>query len=536
MPDTAAESSGGSRVVLAMTAICMMVVGFNTTAVATILPYLKAEFDLTPSGLQWVMAIYTVASATLVTIVSRLGDITGKMGVFFFGMIVFACGSASVLFSQNAAMLLIGRGAQGAGAAALFGTSLSLLTAATPEEQRASVTGVWGAIVGLAIGVGPIVGGSFANFLSWRGVFATDLVLLAIAFVIGLQVSRRNYVPDTRLQGAKFDTAGAIAIVLLLGPLSFALSNGEARGWDNALTIVPLGVAALAAVGLVYTSRRSDDPLVEFRYFRHPRYLMAATGMFFVGFALFCFFIYFNVFVQSPDAFGYSPVEAGVAILPLSLSMFVISVTAPRLLAPYSFQWPVTVAMGLMACGFLLLTTTSNIDSYAEIWWKLIIVGVGIGICFSLLPRLGLRLLPDEHVGQGSGVINTFLYFGATMGSVVGGLAASLTIRSGLSEAIAALPDGSAQRGDLARALTHGTATQVEQLIAGLDPSTGSTLAKALRDLQDNAFDAAMLMAAIAACIGLVIALLLLRGPVPPLHDAAELTKPKDQKPGKAGA
>ncbi len=517
-----------ARIVLAMTAICMMVVGFNTTAVATILPNLKAEFDLTPSGLQWVMAIYTVTSATLVTIVSRLGDITGKMGVFFFGMIVFAIGSASVLFSQDTAMLLFGRGAQGAGAAALFGTSLSLLTAATPEEQRAGVTGAWGAIVGLAIGVGPIVGGAFGHYVSWRAVFATDLLLLAAAFAIGLHVSKQKYVPDTRLAGARFDYPGALAIVLFLGPLSFALSNGESNGWGTPLTLVPLGIAAVATLGLAYASGRSDDPLVELRYFRHPRYFMAASGMFVTGFTLFCFFVYFNTFVQSPDAFGYSSVGAGLAIMPLSLSMFVVSVTAPRFLAPYSFQWPVAIGLGAMACGFLLLMTTNNTTQYSEIWWKLLIVGIGMGICFSLLPRLGLRLLPEEHMGQGSGVINAFLYFGATLGAVVGGLAEAITVRRGLSEVINALPAGSTQREDLAHALAHGTPSQIQQLIAGLDPDTSAALAKALRDLQDNAFDSAMVVAAIAALVGMGLALVLLRGPVPPVHSAAELAHRKD--------
>ncbi|WP_170756529.1 MFS transporter [Ruegeria lacuscaerulensis] len=513
-----------ARVVLAMTAICMMVVGFNTTAVATILPNLKAEFDLTPAELQWVMATYTVASASLVTIVSRLGDITGKMGVFFFGMIVFALGSATVLFAHDGAMLLSGRAAQGAGAAALFGTSLSLLTAATPEDQRASVTGAWGAIVGLAIGVGPILGGAFAHYISWRAVFATDLILLAGAFAIGLTVSRRGYVPDTRLAGARFDYVGASAVLLFLGPLSFALSNGESAGWDTPSTLVPLAVSAFAMVCIVIASRRSQDPLIELRYFRHPRYFMAAAGMFLTGFTLFGFFVYFNTFVQSPDAFGYTSVEAGLAIMPLSLSMFVISVTAPRFLAPYSFQWPVAIGLGLMAVGFLSLTATTNTTQYAEIWWKLMIVGIGLGICFSLLPRLGLRLLPERHVGQGSGVINACLYFGATLGAVVCGLAEALTTRKGLSEVINALPVGSAPREDLAHALTHGSPSQIQQILADLKPNAGSALAKALRDLQDNAFDSAMVFTAMAALLGMALALLLLRGPIPPLHSAADLT------------
>lgn len=515
----------GAHVVLAMTAICMMVVGFNTTAVATILPNLKAEFDLTPSALQWVMALYTVVSATLVTIVSRLGDITGKMGVFFFGMIVFATGSGFAMLAQDTVMLLIGRGAQGAGAAALFGTSLSILTAATPDEERASVTGAWGAIVGLAIGVGPIVGGAFAHYISWRGVFAIDLVLLIAAFVIGLRVSRSGYVPDTRLAGTRFDYPGAIAMILLLGPLSFALSNGESQGWDTRLTLIPICISAVAVLALVITSRRSADPLIELRYFRHPRYLMAAVGMFFTGFTLFSFFVYFNTFVQSPDTFRYSAIGAGLSILPLSASMFVVSVIAPRFLAPYSFQWPVILGMGFMACGFLLLTTTTNTTDYSELWWKLVIIGIGLGIGFSLLPRLALRLLPEEHVGQGSGVVNAFLYFGATLGAVIGGLAESITIRWGLSEVINALPAGSTQRADLAHALTHGTPSQVQQLLAGLDPDTGATLAHALRDLQDNAFNSVMFVAALAALAAMLLAILLLRGPVPPVHSAVELTR-----------
>ena len=313
--------------------------------------------------------------------------------------------------------------------------------------------------------------------------------------------------------------------MLLLGPLAFALSHSETHGWTDTLTLGPLVVSVFAAVALVLTARRSDDPLLELRYFKHPRYVMAAAGMFIAGFSLFCFYVYFNVFVQSPDTFGYRAVHAGLAILPTSISMFIVSVLAPRLLAPHNFRWPLVFAMAAMAVGFSLLSTTSNVDSFSDIWWKLIIVGVGVGLCFALLPRLGLRLLPDEHAGQGSGVINTCLYFGATLGVVLGGVAEAVTRRSGLSEVIAALPHGSTQRADLAHALTHGSPSQVEQLLASLDPQSGAALAQALRDLQDNAFDSTMLLATVAATVGLLLALWLLRGPVPPVHDATKFTQ-----------
>ena len=212
-----APHESGTRLVFAMTAICMVVVGYNTTAVVTILPNLRTEFDLTPAEMQWVMAVYTVASATLVPILGRLGDITGKMRVFFFGMVVFALGSFAAIVAPNSEVLLLGRGGQGAGAAALFGTSLSVLSAATPESQRTKVVGAWGAMVGLDISLGPIVGGAFNDFLNWRGIFVTDIVLLSIAFLIGLNVNKRGYVPEHRLPGAKLDYASAIALLLFLG-------------------------------------------------------------------------------------------------------------------------------------------------------------------------------------------------------------------------------------------------------------------------------------------------------------------------------
>ncbi|MEM8632237.1 MAG: MFS transporter [Pseudomonadota bacterium] len=515
----------GATTVLVLTAICMMVVGFNTTAVATVLPNLKSDLDLTPSQLQWVMAVYTVVSATLVLVLSRLGDISGKLGIFILGMVIFAIGSTAVMLATGPVTLLAGRGAQGAGAAALFGTSLSLLTAATPEPRRAGVVGIWGAIVGLAMSLGPIVGGAFAHFLNWRGIFALDLALLGIAFILALSVRRRHLVPDTQMPGARLDLPGALAILLLLGPLSFALSNGESQGWLKAMTLGPMVIAVLAFGGLIYTARRSTDPLIELRYFRHPRYVMAAAGMGLTGFALFCFFVFFSIFVQSPDALAFSPIVAGFALLPLSASLFFVSIIAPRVLAPYNFRWPICIGMAAMAIGFILLATTDNTTAYGQIWWKLVIVGCGIGICFSLFPRLGMRLLPDQHSGQGSGVINTCLYFGATLGAVLGGLAVAITTRAGLSKVIAALPAGASARPELSRALAHGSPSDIQQILSGLDPGTSKALAEALRDLQDNAFDSAVFLAAAASAIGCALTFWLMRGPVPPVKDATRFTE-----------
>jgi EmrB/QacA subfamily drug resistance transporter len=519
----AKEDMSGVWLVLTMASICMTVVAYNTTAVITALPNLKADFDLRPTTLQWVMSLYTITAATLVPILGRLGDLFGKMNVFVFGMLVFAIGSAIVAVSWNGGILLVGRFGQGVGAATLFGTSLAVLSSATPESHRSFVVGFWGAMIGLGMSLGPIIGGLFADFISWRGIFVCDLILLAISFYIAMRVIKAGYVPRPQSDKVKVDYAGGIALIFVLGPLAFALNNGSELGWTSAPTLIAFAITILAAILFVMVERRVAEPLIQLNYFRHRRYLAATLGMFFASIVLLGFLYYFSLFVQSPDTLDMSPVIAGAAVLPASSVMFVLSVTAPRVLAPYSYRWPIAIGMACYAIAGFLLYDTSNGSSYAEIWWKLLILGLGFGLTIPLLPRIGLRVLPEEHSGQGSGVINTYLYFGATMGIVLGGLATALTVRATVWEVVDALPVATSQHQALVTTVAQGSAIEVQEMLATLGADASAALRSALRAVRDDAFDNVMLVCAVSGLIGLALVLWLMRGPVPPTHDAARL-------------
>jgi EmrB/QacA subfamily drug resistance transporter len=519
------EDLHGTWLVLIMASIGMTVVAYNTTAVITIMPNLQAEFDLRPTTLQWVMTIYTVAAATLVPVMGRLGDQVGKMRVYLSGIVLFALGALLVAVASNAFVLLAGRLGQGIGAASLFGTSLAVLSAATPESHRSFVLGFWGAMMALGMSLGPIIGGSFAELISWRGIFVSDLALSAVCLAIAIRVARAGYVPDARIAGARFDYAGAVALVLLLGPLAYALTHGESQGWTDAATVVPLGVALAAAIAFWLIEHRVREPLIHLGYFRHPQFLTSTAGVLIAGFLLLGFLVYFNLFVQSPDTLALSPVLAGAALLPLTVVMFVLSVTAPHILAPHSFHWPVTLGMTCLAVACLLLYGTSNTSTYASIWWKLIMLGVGFGLTTPLLPRVGLRLLPEEHTGQGSGVINTCLYFGGSLGVVACGLVAALTVGGRVDAVVEALPAELPDRDAVAASLTHGSPNEVQQTLFTLAPAAGSALQETLRGVQDDIFDAVMLACALMALVGALLAGFLLRGPVPPPHSAAGLAR-----------
>jgi MFS family permease len=515
----------GTWLVLIMASIGMTVIAYNTTAVITIMPDLQAEFDLRPTTLQWVMTIYTISAAALVPIMGRLGDQVGKMPVYMSGIALFALGALTVALAGDAFVLLAGRLGQGIGAASLFGTSLAVLSAATPESQRSFVMGFWGAMMALGMSLGPIIGGSFAELISWRGIFVSDLVLSAICLALAIRVARAGYVPHTRIAGTRFDYAGAVALALLLGMSAYALTNGQSQGWTSPATFVPLAVAVAAAVAFWMIERRVREPLIHLGYFRHPRFLMSAVGVLIAGFLLLGFLVYFNLFVQSPDTLALSPVLAGAALLPLTAVMFAFSVSAPRLLAPYSFHWPVTLGMACLTIACLLLYGTSNTSTYASIWWKLIILGVGFGLTTPLLPRVGLRLLPEEHTGQGSGVINTCLYFGGSLGVVTCGLVAALTVHAHIAAVVDALPADLPDRAAVLASLAHGSPNEVQQTLFTLDAPTGSALQQTLREVQDDIFDAVMLACALVALLGGLLAGWLLRGPVPPPHSAAGLAR-----------
>jgi hypothetical protein len=180
--------------------------------------------------------------------------------------------------------------------------------------------------------------------------------------------------------------------------------------------------------------------------------------------------------------------------------------------------------MSALALGCFLLAETGADSTYGELWWKLVLCGIGFGLTMPLLPRAGLRVLPDEHAGQGSGMINTCLYFGASLGVVLGGIVSALTIRAHIGAVLDALPKDSSRREALAATLAHGSDAEIEQALASLDSATGAALRTALRALHDDAFDHTMLALAVVGVVGAVLAAWLLRGPAPALHSAGSPT------------
>ncbi|MGI9492107.1 MAG: MFS transporter [Geminicoccaceae bacterium] len=517
MAQTTVSAARGAESWLVVTAACIstFVVAYNSTAILTALPAIKSDLDMDAEGLQWVMNGYMLASAVLVAVMGRFADIFGKMRMYMIGLGIFSVGSIAIIFSDSTWLMLLGRTGQGVGAAAIFSTAVALITVASPEEKRAQALGLWAGMVAFGFGVGPLIGGIFTDSVGWRGIFAVDLLLLAVTALLCLRIERLGLVDRDVDPSIRIDYWGVALLVATLGSFVYGLTNGHQAGWTSPETLSLFAIAIAGAIGLAFSERRAVEPLINFSFFRSPRYSASAIGMFLTGFVLIGVLYYYNLFVQSPGALNYTAVQAGLSLLPCSITMFVLSITVPKLLAPYSFHWPVAIGMILMAIGFWLLHFTTNTSDYASIWWKLLVIGLGLGLTFALLPRVGLRGLPDKDAGQGSGVINTCLYLGACVGTAAGGIVTARIRHDAVLSVIEKLHTGISDPDELETLLAHGSESEVKQALAKFNPEDAEKIRETIQSVLDDSFAGVMDLLAVTALLGAIICFFLIRGTVP---------------------
>ncbi|MEM8743334.1 MAG: MFS transporter [Pseudomonadota bacterium] len=511
----AAKSSSrileGPLLVLVTACVASFVVAYNNTALMTALPALKSELDMDAVSLQWVMNSYLLAAASLVVVMGRFSDIFGKMRLFLFGVIVFAVSSAALTFAQDTLMMLAFRFIQGIGASSVFSNSAALINVTTPEKERPVAIGIWAGVITFGLGVGPLMGGFLTEVISWRFIFATDVVLLLISLFLAWRLLKLGIVTPQEEKREPVDYFGAAVLTITLATLVYAISHGKTSGWTSPTILAAFAVGIACAVVFYVTEHRTKSPLVHFGLFEIRAYVGATIAMFVVGYILFGCFFFFNLFLQSPNSLHLSAVSAGLAVLPISVPMLLISVFLPKRLERQHFRWAIATGMLLLAIGIGLMSLSTNQTTYAEIWWKFAIIGCGLGLTFPLVPTVGLRDLADNHAGQGAGVINTCLFIGAILGVVVGGLITANVAHEFVANAIQALPDKPTVSVELIHQLAHGSASDIKGALANFSSSDAAQLKTTLADLEDDTFDAVMISMAMMAAIGALASITLMR-------------------------
>ncbi|MCX5597149.1 DHA2 family efflux MFS transporter permease subunit [Streptomyces phaeochromogenes] len=411
-------------VVVALACAGQFLVVLDVSVVNTALPSMRADLGLSAPGLQWVVNTYTIAFAGFMLLGGRAGDLYGRKRMFLIGLALFTLASLAGGLAQEGWQLLAARAVQGLGAAVLAPSTLTILTSAVPEgAARARAIATWTAVGGGGGAAGGLVGGVLVDGLSWRWVLLINVPIGAVVLVGALLWLVEGRAGD----GRRIDLPGALLVTAGLATLAYGIVQTEAEGWTSAETLVPLAAGA-ALIGLfVLVEARTKVPLMPLKLFRLRSVSSANVAMFLCGSAMFCMWFFMTLYAQ--NVLGYSPLDAGLALVPSSLAVIIGSKVAPRLMPVVGPRNVAVLGALVAAAGFGWQSTMTADGAYlTAIMFPGILMMLGAGLSATPLAALATSGAEPGEAGLVSGLINTSRTMGGAIGlSVMSTIAAART-------------------------------------------------------------------------------------------------------------
>ena len=421
----------------ALAALCaiLFLTFLDNTIVSVALADIQTSLNTSVSGLQWIVDGYMLAFAALMLTGGTLGDLFGRKKVMLTGVAIFCAGSIVAAVAPSTSILIAGRVVMGLGAAASEPGTLSLIRHIYPERrERARALGVWAAVSGLALALGPIIGGVLAAGIGWRSIFWFGLGFGALA----LGVAAVTLTESSDPAGRRLDVPGLVTGACAITAATFAVIGGENRGygtwWIDGLFVV----AVVLVVAFVQIERRSPDPVLRLEYFRNPTFTAANVVAFAVNLSVFSVFFFTALYLQLiTDFSGY---EIALVFTSLAVAMIVSGPLAGRWTARVGPRVPMVLGC-LLAGGGLLLTDSqlTATTSVGGLTWPLAIAGLGFGIALVSMTQAVLTLVRPEESGMAASTVNTSRELGGVFGVAVLGAVVNAQLTSGLTEKLAKL-------------------------------------------------------------------------------------------------
>ncbi|WTF07854.1 MFS transporter [Streptomyces sp. NBC_01613] len=422
--------------VVALACAGQFLVVLDVSVVNVALPSMRADLGLSPQGLQWVVNAYAIAFAGFMLLGGRAGDLYGRKRMFLVGLALFTLASLGGGLAQEGGQLLVARAVQGLGAAVLAPSTLTILTSAVPEgAARARAIATWTAVGAGGGAAGGLVGGALVDGLSWRWVLLINVPVGAVV----LAGAARWLAESRNGDGRRLDLPGAVLVTAGLATLAYGISQTEVEGWTAAATLVPLAVGlAMVALFLVVESRTAA-PLMPLGLFRVRAVSSANAAMFLCGSAMFCMWFFMTLYAQ--NVLGYSPLDAGLALVPSSLAVLLGSKAAPRFMPVLGARNVAALGTVVAAVGFGWQSMmTPEGDYLTEIMFPGILMMLGAGLTATPLAALATSGAAPGEAGLVSGLVNTSRTMGGSLGlAVMSTIAAS---RSAGSDTRGALTEG----------------------------------------------------------------------------------------------
>lgn len=395
------------------TSVAAFMVSLDNLVVTMALPSIRASLHASLSELEWAVNAYTLSFAVLLLTGAALGDRFGRRRMFAAGLTLFTVASAAAALAPGVGALVAARAAQGAGAALVLPLSMTLLSAAVPAERRGAALGIWGAVSGLGVAVGPVVGGAVVEGAAWQWIFWLNVPIGVAIVPLVLMTMRESKGPARRL-----DAVGVVLASLGLFGIVLGVVRGNDHGWTSLGVVGPIAIGAVLLAAFVGYERRTSAPMLPMRLFANRSFVAVNIAALFLSFGMFGAIFLLAQSMQLVQ--GYSPLEAGLRTLPWTGMPLLIAPIAGPLADRIGGRPLIVAGLALQAVGLLWLASTLSVGvSYAELVPAFVIAGVGMSLFFVPVGTVVLGSVRPDEQGVASGANNAIRELGGVFGVAV---------------------------------------------------------------------------------------------------------------------
>ncbi|MFD5192860.1 MFS transporter [Streptomyces sp. NPDC058357] len=479
--------------VLAVLSAALFAILLNNSLLNVAIPQIVRSTGASISQIQWIVDAYMLVFAGALLTAGTLGDRYGRKRATLAGTATFGAGSVVALLADGPSQLLVARAVMGLGAAFVMPGTLAILVDVFPAPERARAIGVWGAVSAFSVAAGPVLGGTLVGHFWWGSVFLVNLVPVALVLVAGAVLLPESADPVPRAA----DPVGALLGAGTMAALVYGVIQVSGHGWSSPSVLGALGGSAVAAVAFVAWERRHPHPMMDLALLRKPAFMGAGAGnmLLMVGLAG----TFFVLTQRLQFGLGYSPLKAGLGIMPSAFAVALGSVLSPRLTARHGVRGGVTVGMALAAVGVLVVGVVDG--GYPPVLVGLVLAGIGFGLAMAPATETAMSLVHPDRSGSAAALTDTMQELGNALGVAVVGTVLARRYATGTAD----LP------GTAGRSLHD--ALELADRTGG---RAGTALASAARQAFDHAAAAGLGVAAAVVAAGALLAAFLLPGRTPP--------------------
>jgi EmrB/QacA subfamily drug resistance transporter len=498
---------------LAVVILAVIAIGLDQTVLNVAIPTLQRELGATASELIWMVDAYIVVFAATLLVMGALGDRYGRAKAFYLGLIIFGLSSLGAAYAQTSVQLIVARGIMGVSGALLMTSTLSIVTNVFPREERGRAIGMWAGVSAMGIFLGPVIGGALLENFWWGSVFLINVPLAAVALVAGLIL-----VPESKDPNAgAIDYPGFVLSMAAISLLVYGIIEAPSRGWDDPVVLLTLAASVPLTIAFIWWELRVDNPLLDLSFFKNPRFSTGVAGTSLASFARLGAGFGLTQYLQFVQ--GYSPLQAGVRMLPMVLGIAVGASFSDRLVKRLGSNWVISGGLVLLAGGLAVFVFWQPDTAYWIVGLNLFLVAFGVGNIMAPSTDAVMGAVPEEKAGVGSAMNGVSRMVAGALGAAIIGSLMYTIYGNMMNDAVAPLPPEAAE----AASDSVGAAMYLAE---SLPAPYGQALANEAALAFTESFGWAILVGAAVALVAAVLVAVYM----PPQHlEVSEVEQPLEE-------